>query len=207
MIIIHLYRTVTAMAYLQEICRVRISWLRPGQVCLKSKLGLDEYSARNVTARFHRLTGTLCTPLSKEQSLNAMLSSTPRFLLEGGCSTDDPLVKVHVAVKFYEFELAGIIDGWLGQEMVERGADNLFSPFLTELDNVAIHLARKGQVVQAGCWGSSVCFHSLWLIQSPEGGLDFAGYVDLTRVPLGLFAEKPPASDHTCKLSLPPLKK
>jgi len=72
---------------------------------------------------------------------------------------------------------------------------------------VALHLARQGQVVQAGCWGSSVCFHSLWLIQSPEGGLDFAGYVDLTRVPLGLFAEKPSVVAHTCKIALPPLKK
>ena len=195
------------MTHLQELCRVRIGWLRPGQVCLKSKLGLDEYSARNVTARFESSTGTLCTPLSKEQSLNAMLSSSPRFLLEGGCSTDDPLVKVHVAVKLYEFEIAGIVDGWLGQEMVEHGAENLFSPYLSELDNVAFHLARQGQVVQAGCWGSSVCFHSLWLIQSPQGGLDFGGYVDLTRVPLGLFAEKPSAVAHTCKISLPHLKK
>ena len=136
-----------------------------------------------------------------------MLASSPRFLLEGGCSTDDPLVKVHVAVKIYEFELAGIIDGWLGQEMVERGADYLFSPFLAELDNVAAHLARQGQVVQSGCWGSSVCFHSLWLIQSPKGGLEFAGYVDLTRVPLGLFAEKPSVPAHTCKLAFLPLKK
>jgi hypothetical protein len=194
------------MPYLQELCRVRIGWLRPGQVCLKSKLGLDEFSARNVTARFDRLTGALCTPLSKERSLNAMLASTPRFLLEGGCSTDNPLVKVHVAVKFYEFELAGITDGWLGQEMMERGADSLFSPFLAELDDVAIHLARQGQVVQSGCWGSSVCFHSLWRIQIPEGDLDFAGYVDLTRVPLGLFAEKPPVSSRACKIALPPLK-
>jgi len=193
------------MPHLQELCRIRISWLRPGQVCLKSKLGLDEYSARNVATRFDGSTGVLYTQLSKEQSLNAMLAAPPRFLLEGGCSTDNPLVKVHVAVKFYEFELAGIVDSWLCQEIVARGADDLFSPFLTDLDNVAIHLARQGQVAQAGCWGSSVCFHSLWLIRSPEGGLDFAGYVDLTRVPLGLFAEKAPASVHTCKISLPPL--
>src|SRR5580765_4496795 len=105
------------MSCLQELCRVRISWLRPGQVCLRSKLGLDDYSARNVTARFESSTSILCTPLGKERSLNAMLSSSPRFLLEGGCSTDDPLVKVHVAVKLYEFELAGIVDGWLGQKM------------------------------------------------------------------------------------------
>jgi hypothetical protein len=195
------------MPHLQELCRVRISWLRAGQVCLKSKLGLDEYSARNVATRFSRSTAVICTPLSKEQSLNAMLASTPRFLIEGGCSTDNPLVKVHVATKFYEFELADVVDGWLGQEMVERGADHLFSPFLTELDNIASHLARQGQVVQAGCWGSSVCFHSLWLIHSPNGGLDFAGYVDLTRVPLGLFAEKPSVPSHRCKIAFLPLKK
>jgi hypothetical protein len=195
------------MPHLQELCRVRIGWLRAGQVCLKSKLGLDEYSARNVAVRFGGSTNPLWTPLSKEQSLNAMLASSPRFLLEGGCSTDNPLVKVHVAAKFYEFELAGVLDGWLGQEMVERGAESLFSPFLTELDNVAAHLARHGQVVQSGCWGSSVCFHTLWLIHTPKGGLDFAGYVDLTRVPLGLFAEKPPASSHPCKIAFSPLKK
>ena len=195
------------MSYLQELCRVRIGWLRRGQVCLKSKLGLDEYSARNVTARFDRTTGALCAPLSKEQSLNAMLAASPRFLLEGGCSTDNPLVKVHAAVKFYEFELAGVVDGWLGQEMVEHGAEKLFSPFLTELDNVAMHLARRGQVVDAGCWGTSVCFHSLWLIRSTKGSLDFGGYVDLTRVPLGLFAEKPSALAHTCKIALPPFRK
>jgi hypothetical protein len=195
------------MSYLQELCRVRIVWLRRGQVCLKSKLGLDEYSVRNVTSRFDRTTGALCAPLSKEQSLNAVLTSSHRFLLDGGCSTDNPLVKVHAAVKLYEFDLAGVVDGWLGQEMMEHGAEHLFSPFLTELDNVAMHLARQGQVVDAGCWGSSVCFHSLWLIQSTKGSLDFGGYVDLTRVPLGLFAEKPSASEHTCKIALPPLRK
>ena len=195
------------MPHFQELCRVRISWLRAGQVCLKSKLGLDEYSARNVVTRFSRPGGVVWTPLSKEQSLNAMLSSTPRFLIEGGCSMDNPLVKVHVAAKFYEFELAGVVDGWLSQEMVERGADYLFSPFLTELDNIAAHLARQGQVVQAGCWGSSVCFHSLWLVQSPQGGLVFAGCVDLTRVPLGLFAERPSLPAHKCKIAFAPLKK
>ena len=195
------------MPHLQELCRVRITWLRAGQVCLKSKLGLDEYSARNVVTRFSRSVSAACSPLSKEQSLNAMLSSTPRFLIEGGCSTGNPLVKVHVSVKFYEFELAGVVDGWLGQEMVERGADYLFSPFLTELDNIAAHLARQGQVVQAGCWGSSVCFHSLWLVHSPKGGLSFAGHVDLTRVPLGLFAERPSVPAHRCEIAFPPVKK
>jgi hypothetical protein len=179
------------MPLLQQLCRIRISWLRAGHICLRRKLGLDEFAPRNVVARFESLEEPACTPLTKERTLNAVLSSAPRFLLEGGCSEDNPLVHMHVGVTLYEFEPACAGEGWLGAKIVEQGAENLFSEFIYELDNVAAHLAAQGQVTHDICWGSSVCFHSLWRIDLADETIHFLGFIDFARMPLGLFAEKP----------------
>jgi hypothetical protein len=191
------------MAHFQELCRVRVWWLQPGHVCLKSKLGLDEYSDRNVVARFEGSSESAWRPVNNETSLRAMLSPTLRFLLDGGCSAENPLVQVRLPAVVYEFDLAGTVEGWLGSELVDRGAGQVFSPHLNDLDMIADYLARQGQAVDRGCWGTSVCFHTLWLVDAnvTPPGLSFAGFLDLTRVPLGLFAERPPVDPSPAKVA------
>lgn len=198
----HLYKKGQPMPQLQELCRVRVSWLLSGQVCSRRMLGLDEYGSRNVIARFERSIEPVCTPLTKEQCLNAMLSCAPRFLLGGGCSAADPLVRVNTATLIYEFEPAGVSEGWLSSRLVESGAESLFGPFARDLDAVAANLASQGQALDSGCWGKSVCFHTLWLIKLAPGTMEFLGCVDLARVPLSLFVEKPAPSAATQVLPL-----
>src|SRR5262249_32017231 len=130
---------------------------------------------------------------------------------EAGVSRENPLVKVRVPITLFEFDLLDTMDGWLLTELVQRGADGMFGNHLQELENVANYLADKGHTSDLGAWGVSVSFHCLWVFKFKEKNLEsqlschFAGYVDLTRVPLGLFAEKPVLqprpSKASCKLN------
>jgi hypothetical protein len=193
------------MPYVQELCRVRLWWLQPGHVCVKSKLGLNDYAQRNVVARYALDQEPLCTPLSKEASLSAVLYSNSRFLLESNCARENPLVKVRIPVTLFEFDLLDTTEGWLLSELVQSGAEAMFGKHLDELENVALYLANRGQGTDRGVWGTSVSFHCLWVfkqIQTPKDtqiSCEFGGYVDLTRVPLGLFAEKPELQQRSSK--------
>ncbi len=185
------------MAYVQDICRVRICWLEPGDICLESKLRCTEFAECNVIARFEGSREPAYKRLGKEGMLRAILSPNSRFPFDGICSTVNPLVKVLVPVTLFEFDVADSREGWLASELMEGKAEVLFREFLQELENVGFYLWNKGHSLRHGPWGISVCFYTLWLCKldledRPDlSTREFAGYVNLSRMPLSLFVEHP----------------
>ncbi len=185
------------MARFQELCRVRICWLKPGDLCLESKLGLNEYAERNVIARFEGEGRTVYQHLNNEMMLAAMLDWHNRCLLEGGYSRQNPPVQVLVPVTIYEFDVAVTTEGWLASEMMEGGAIRLFGDYLQELEETGKSLRDSGRTIDRGSWGLSVCFHTLWVFHAGAGDSqdevtrEFAGPIDLNRVPLSLFVQSP----------------
>lgn len=186
------------MPCFQELCRVQMTWLRAGDLCLQSKLGLNDYARRNVVAQFAAQANPLCQFPTKDRLLEAMLTRNHRSLLEESASPEDPLVRVCVPVTLYQFDPMDTTEGWLEAGIFERGASLMFVPHLRELAEIGEHFVDSGRSINRGCWGSSVCFHTLWVFKNTsfEPGValeaELAGYVDLGRVPLGLFAETAP---------------
>lgn len=187
------------MACFQELCRVQITWLRAGNVCQQSKLAFNDYSRRNVIACVTDASELVYRPARKNTIIEALLNRNNRSLLEECISSEDPLVEVCVPVTLYEFCPLDTIEGCLEAGMFERGATALFSSHLEQLAAMGEYFDSLGRSVQRGCWGRTVCFHTLWVFKA--GNLDrnasldceLAGYIDLGRVPLGVFAENPPS--------------
>jgi hypothetical protein len=182
------------MPYVQELCAVRMTWLQPGQICLLSKLGLNDFAERSVLARHRASSRPIWAPVSNDRLLSALLGSP---LPHRDCpSANNPLVKVRVSVTIYEFEPAGC-QTWLADHIAELGAETVFGADLAELDDIGAQVRIKGDFADRGAFGVTVAFQTLWVTNlKPEavgwkGVRELCGYIDLTRVPLTLFAEKP----------------
>jgi hypothetical protein len=185
------------MPLIQDICRVRICWLEPGDVCLESRLRCTEFAECNTIARFDGRNGAAYKRLNKEACLTAILAPNRRFPFDGVSSAVNPLVEVLEPATLFEFDVADSGDGWLASELVGGRAERIFRSALDEVENIGFYLWRKGRCVPHGRWGVSVSFYTLWVcLKEPGSSLDpesveFAGYLDLARMPLGLFVEKP----------------
>jgi hypothetical protein len=183
------------MPYIQELCVVRMTWLQPGQICLLSKLGLNDFAERSVLASYRASSRPVWAPLSNDRLLSALLSAP--LAQQRDCPTpDNPLVKVRVPVTIYEFEPAGP-KSWLADQITEYGAEAVFGGDLPDLDGIGAHLRLKGDCQDRSAFGLTVAFQTLWVYSlKPEAVgwksvRELCGYIDLTRVPLTLFAEKP----------------
>jgi len=195
------------MPSIQELCRVRITWLKPGDVCLETKLGLSEFSQPNLVARSSTEDGIAYRELDKEDLLDAMLRPDNRVLLEGAHCENNSVVEVIAPVTVYEFDVTDTAEAWLARDAMESGAEAMFEEHLDELHNIGLYLWNRGKYVDRGRWGISVCFHTLWVYKTkPSTGnysRQFAGLVDVESMPLSLFAQKPAAQSLPERLVAP----
>ena len=183
------------MPRIQELCGLRICWLERGQVCFESMLGLNEHAPVNVVARHAQAGRSLCRGLKQETLLTEMLCGNQKFMPR--TSSHDRLVEVLTPVTLFEFEAMDTKDSRLAPALKEQGASNLFQAHLDDLEQIGQALKHSGQAHDRGRWGICVYFHTLWVFPSKPGNSlcppvpYLAGQVDLYRLPLAMFAEKP----------------
>jgi hypothetical protein len=181
------------MLRIQELCGLRICWLRPGQVCFESTLGVNEHSPCNIVARYDRAARPLCRRLNREALLTEMLCGNQKFM---PCSYGrDRLVKVLAPVTIFEFQAMETKGARLATAITENGAENVFGPWLNELERMGRSLRNAGQAHDRGRWGVCVYLHTLWIFAADEEGYSsaapqLAGHVDLYRLPLAMFTEQ-----------------
>jgi len=179
--------------HIQELCGVRVCWLKPGQLCFESVLGVNDYTPPDVVAYTHSHGLPAFRRLDDEALLAELLAGNQRSVK--GCWTGDHLVQMLAPVTVFEFEPFETKDALLAEVLRESGARSLFASYLDELEQLALGLRHAGQAVDRKSWGTWIYMHSLWVYEmgpSTTGnlqGLRLAGQVDLYRLPLAMFVE------------------
>ena len=196
------------MSNAQEICRVDILWLEPGDVCAQSELGL-EGGGRNRVVVFPENDEDAPIPegeeaaplfrLDKPEVLRALYryedyetepTSTRlevKFRLDDLYSAADPPVELLAPATIYTFDVPDAKQSWLSLLIDGDGIDEFAKDSLDDLRNIGWYLWHHGQATDDERWGVRVSFYTLWSIhvgggEDPDVDWWLEGWVDPAKV-------------------------